>query len=80
VTDFRRLLAMHPRPLKPTPPPAAEPEKGAPPARARPAKTAAGPVATASTGRGSTLPIVAGILLLAGGLAAVVHAARDGRT
>ena len=48
--------------------------------RTRPLRIASGPVAGKTVGEGSTLPIVAGILLLAGGLAAIVHAARDGRT
>jgi hypothetical protein len=45
-----------------------------------PTRIASGPAGGKSSGGGSTLPIVAGILLLAGALAAVVHAARDGRT
>jgi hypothetical protein len=45
----------------------------------RPLRIASGPDAGKSAGEGSTLPIVAGILLLAGGLAAIVHSARDGR-
>ncbi len=81
AADFRRLLAVHPRPAKPSPPAAATPEKpgvadaaAADPNRVRPRSRGK------SGGEGSTLPIVAGILLLAAGLAAVVHAARDGRT
>ena len=45
-----------------------------------PTRIASAVVGVATGGDGSALPIVAGILLLAGGLAAVVHAARDGRT
>jgi hypothetical protein len=45
----------------------------------RPLRIASGPDAGKAAGEGSTLPIVAGILLLAVGLAAVAHAARDGR-
>ena len=80
AVDFRRLLAVHPRPVRPAPPASATPEKPDRVSRARPRRIASGPVVTASTGEGSTLPIVAGILILAGCLAAVVHAARDGRT
>jgi murein DD-endopeptidase MepM/ murein hydrolase activator NlpD len=80
AADFRRLLAVHPRPAKRSRPAKAEPEKGGLPKRSQPTRVASGPVATTRGGQGSTLPIVAGILLLAGGLAAVVHAARDGRT
>ena len=80
AADFRRLLAVHPRPPKPSPPAKTEPENAGSPTRRQATRIASGPVATGGTGAGSTLPIVAGILLLAGGLAAVVHAARDGRT
>jgi murein DD-endopeptidase MepM/ murein hydrolase activator NlpD len=78
AADFRRLLAVHPRPAKRPPPAKAEPEKsGGTPRRSFP--VASGPVAATNNANGSALPIVAGILLLAGGLAAVVHAAREGR-
>ena len=80
AADFRRLLAVHPRPPKPSPPAKIEPENAGSPTRRQATRIASGPVATGGTGAGSTLPIVAGILLLAGGLAAVVHAAWDGRT
>jgi murein DD-endopeptidase MepM/ murein hydrolase activator NlpD len=82
AADFRRLLAVHPRPAKPKPsrPAKTTPEEGARTTRTRPTRAAAGPVARARTGDASTLPIVAGILLLAGALAAIAHAARDGRT
>ena len=77
AADFRRLLAVHPRPVKPSPP---VPEKHDVVTPRRPTLIASGPVAAKGPADGSTLPIVAGILLLAAGLAAVVHAARDGRT
>jgi len=80
AADFRRLLAVHPRPAKRSRTTKAEPENDRLPKRPTPTRIASGSVATTGGGRGSTLPIVAGILLLAGGLAAVVHAARDGRT
>jgi hypothetical protein len=82
AVDFRRLLAVHPRPAKPRP--AAKPEARRDEATTTPKPTApfaAAPVAsTVARHGGSTLPIVAGILLLAGGLAAIAHAARDGRS
>ena len=74
------LLAVHPRPLKPAPAPKTTPEPGDLVTRPRPARIASGPAVASSTGHVSTLPIVAGILLLAFGLAAIAHAARDGRT
>ena len=83
AADFRRLLAVHPRPAKPSPPAKATAKSRAGDgvaARPRQRAIASGPVVTTRERRGSALPIVAGILLLAGGLAAVVHAARDGRT
>jgi hypothetical protein len=80
AADFRRLLAVHPRPAKPSSPAKAEPEQTEPGTRPRPIRSASGPAATRNEGTASTLPIVAGILLLACGLVAVVHAARDGRT
>jgi len=80
ATDFRRLLAVHPRPVKPSPPVPATPEKPDVVTPQGPTRIASGPAGGKSSGGGSTLPIVAGILLLAGALAAVVHAARDGRT
>ena len=82
AADFRRLLAVHPRPAKPRRAAAktTRSESGTAP-RSSPTRVAAAKVGAVGTGgSGSTLPIVAGILLLAGGLAAVVHAARDGRT
>jgi hypothetical protein len=79
AADFRRLLAVHPRPAKPSPPAPAAPRKPDVVTPERPTRIASGPVAGKRSEAGSTLPIVAGILLLAGGLAAVVHAARDGR-
>jgi murein DD-endopeptidase MepM/ murein hydrolase activator NlpD len=78
AADFRRLLAVHPRPAKPTPPAKAVPKKGKR-ATPTPDRVASGPVRAARAGEGSTLPVVAGILLLAVGLAAVIHAARAGR-
>ena len=80
AADFRRLLTVHPRPQKPAPPAKAEPEKNGLVTHPRVAHIASAPVAAKSAPDGSPLPIVAGILLLAAGLAAVVHAARDGRT
>ncbi|MGN6799362.1 MAG: M23 family metallopeptidase, partial [Gaiellaceae bacterium] len=81
AADFRRLLAVHPRPAKRRASPAkSDPVKGGVPVFRKPTRTASASVATAAAGRGSALPIVAGIVLLAAGLAAVVHAARDGRT
>ena len=83
AADFRRLLAVHPRPAKPSPPArttAKSPGTGELVGRPRQRPIASGPVATTTEGQGSALPIAAGILLLAAGLAAVVHAARDGRT
>ncbi|HST14328.1 MAG TPA: M23 family metallopeptidase [Gaiellaceae bacterium] len=79
AADFRRLLAVHPRPAKPSPPVTATPEKPDLGTAERPTRIVSGPVAGKRAGDGSTLPIVAGILLLAGGLAAVLRAARDGR-
>jgi len=80
ATDFRRLLAVHPRPAKkPSRPAPATPTTGPRSTRPRPARLASAPAGSAGSGEGSALPIVAGILLLAVGLAAVVHAARDGR-
>jgi murein DD-endopeptidase MepM/ murein hydrolase activator NlpD len=81
ATDFRRLLAVHPRPAKkPSRPAPATPTTGPRGTRPRPTRLASAPAGSAGSGEGSALPIVAGILLLAVGLAAVVHAARDGRT
>ena len=80
AADFRRLLTVHPRPKKPAPPVKAEPEQNGLVTRPRATHVASAPVATKSAADGSSLPIAAGILLLAAGLAAVVHAARDGRT
>jgi len=78
AADFRRLIAVHPRPAKPRPTANVTPGEDQVATSSPPARVAA--VATAGTGgSGSTLPIVAAILLLAGGLAAVAHAARDGR-
>jgi hypothetical protein len=45
-----------------------------------PTHVAAAATARTGTSNDSPLPIVAGILLLAVGLAAVAHAARDGRS
>jgi hypothetical protein len=80
AADFRRLLAVHPRPSKPKRPAAATPQGNRLVTRPPPTRSASAVVGTPAGGDGSALPIVAGILLLAGGLAAVVHAARDGRT
>jgi murein DD-endopeptidase MepM/ murein hydrolase activator NlpD len=80
VTDFRRLLAVHPRPAKPVPPVQAEPDQSGLDTRPSPTHVASGPVTARSASDSSTLPIVAGILLVAVGMAAVAHAARDGRT
>ncbi len=79
AADFRRLLAVHPRPRSRHPPAKAEPRERsvADTAGSHPRRLRAG--RGSGAGAGSALPIVAGILLLAGGLAAVVHAARDGR-
>lgn len=80
ATDFRRLLDVHPRPAKPRPTAKAAPRKERPSTPLQPTRVAAPRVGSAGAGGdGSTLPIVAGILLLAGGLAAIAHAARDGR-
>jgi murein DD-endopeptidase MepM/ murein hydrolase activator NlpD len=79
ATDFRRLLEVHPRPVKPSPPAKSEPTTGGLVTRAAPTRVASGPVAARTASDGSALPVVAGILLLAAGLAAVTHAARDGR-
>jgi murein DD-endopeptidase MepM/ murein hydrolase activator NlpD len=79
AADFRRLLTVHPRPARPAPPAKARPEQDGFTPERRPTHVASGPVASRSTAAGSTLPIVAGILLLAAVMAAVAHAARDGR-
>jgi hypothetical protein len=79
AADFRRLLAVHPRPAKPSPPSPATPKRPRAVTPPRPLRIASGPDAGKAAGEGSTLPIVAGILLLAGGLVAIVHSARDGR-
>jgi murein DD-endopeptidase MepM/ murein hydrolase activator NlpD len=79
AADFRRLLAVHPRPVKRSPAAKATPEESLPVNRAKPTRVAAAPVGASSAADGSALPVVAGILLLAGGLAAIAHAARDGR-
>ncbi|HET7130148.1 MAG TPA: M23 family metallopeptidase [Gaiellaceae bacterium] len=80
AADFRRLLDVHPRPAKPRPHPKAKPDRDQMPIRPEPKRSAAATVGESRTGgNGSTLPVVAGILLLAAGLAAVAHAARDGR-
>jgi murein DD-endopeptidase MepM/ murein hydrolase activator NlpD len=79
AADFRRLLAVHPRPARPRPVAKATPGEVQVATSSRPARVAAATVGAVGTGGSSTLPIVAAILLLAGGLAAVAHAARDGR-
>ena len=80
AADFRRLLTVHPRPAKPPPPAKPRSDQDQAPSPREPKHIAAARVGPAGTGSsGSTLPIVAGILVLAGGLAAVAHAARDGR-
>ena len=82
LADFRRLLAVHPRPAKAKPSPSVKgtPEQSVPALLPKQTRLAAGPVGKPSSAGGSTLPIVAGILLLAGALAAIAHAARDGRS
>ena len=79
AADFRRLLAVHPRPSKPTHPAKATPRANGLVTRPPPTRIASATGVTPTGRDGSTLPIVAGILLLAGGLAGVVHAARAGR-
>jgi hypothetical protein len=81
AADFRRLLAVHPRPEKKAPSTRSKAEDDDPVAPTTPAPTHVAAAATtrARTSNDSALPIVAGILLLAVGLAAVAHAARDGR-
>jgi murein DD-endopeptidase MepM/ murein hydrolase activator NlpD len=80
ATDFRKLLAVHPLPAKPRPPKKAKEA----PTRAsdRPQRVAAGGTrrATATAGGDGALPIVFAILLLAGGLGAIAHTHRAGRT
>jgi hypothetical protein len=78
AADFRRLLAVHPRPAKRSPPAKPDTETSVPPTRPTPTRVASGPAAQPSNA--GAVPIVAGILLLAVGLAAIAHAARDGRT
>jgi murein DD-endopeptidase MepM/ murein hydrolase activator NlpD len=81
AADFRRLLAVHPRPAKPRPPVKASSDQDQVEVAPHPKRIAAAKVGAVEGGEnGGTLPIVAGILLLAAGLAAVAHAARDGRT
>ncbi|MGZ4333209.1 MAG: M23 family metallopeptidase [Gaiellaceae bacterium] len=80
ATDFRQLLAVHPLPANPHP--AAKPPRSNQPAvPERPSNlVGARVVGTRAPGGGSSLPVVFAIVLLAGGLAAVAHSARDGRT
>jgi murein DD-endopeptidase MepM/ murein hydrolase activator NlpD len=80
AADFRRLLDVHPRPVKHRSPAKAPSDEDQVQIAPHPKRLSAARVGTSGAGSGSTLPIVAGILLLAGGLAAVAHAARDGRT
>jgi murein DD-endopeptidase MepM/ murein hydrolase activator NlpD len=83
ASDFRRLLAVHPRPAKPRKPkPAAKaPDPSRVTRSPEPRRVAAPRLGKPNAGSStSTLPIVAGIVLLAGALAAIAHAARDGRT
>ena len=81
AADFRRLLDVHPRPAKRRPPTKAQAGHVKVPTRPEPKTIAVATVGPSRTGgNGGTLPIVAGILLVAAGLAAVAHAARDGRT
>jgi murein DD-endopeptidase MepM/ murein hydrolase activator NlpD len=80
AADFRRLLTVHPRLAKPRPAAKKAPANDIAPKRSRPAHLAAATVGRPNgSGDGGALPIVAGIVLLAGGLAAVAHAAHDGR-
>jgi murein DD-endopeptidase MepM/ murein hydrolase activator NlpD len=80
AADFRRLLAVHPRPAKRRPPTKPSSDQVQVPVAPQPKRIAAARSGRPETGgSGSALPVVAGILLLAGGLAAVAHAARDGR-
>ena len=80
VSDFRKLLAVHPLPVKPRP--AAAKPRGERPAAPAPRKAFEGVRTAAATAGGpdSTLPIALGILMVAGALAAIAHSARDGRT
>jgi murein DD-endopeptidase MepM/ murein hydrolase activator NlpD len=80
AADFRRLLAVHPRPVKPKAPAKATPDQDQVASAPQPRRVAAPKIAAAGgAGEGSTLPVVAAVLLLAGGLAAVVYTAREGR-
>jgi murein DD-endopeptidase MepM/ murein hydrolase activator NlpD len=79
AADFRRLLTVHPQFSKPTSPAKAAPGGNDLLSRPPPTRVASATVGTPAGSDGSALPIVAAILLLAGGLGAVVHAARDGR-
>jgi murein DD-endopeptidase MepM/ murein hydrolase activator NlpD len=80
ATDFRRLLAVHPRPAKPPRKTTAPSHQTQVPLARKPTRVAtAPPLRSGSGGRNSTLPIVAAIVLMAAGLAAVAYTAREGR-
>src|SRR5579884_1672712 len=79
VADFRKLLAVHPMPIKPHP---VQKAKATPRLPASPSRVAVGGVRPARAGSGGdgALPAVFAIVLLACGLGAVAHTARLGRT
>ena len=80
LTDFRRLLTVHPRPAKHQKAPAKP--KGVRSAAALPHRSAlvGARAARPSGGGDSAVPIVLGVVLLACGLAAIAYTARVGRT
>jgi murein DD-endopeptidase MepM/ murein hydrolase activator NlpD len=80
LTDFRKLLAVHPMPHKPRQAQPDDEERPAP-AAPRPRGALAGArLARPASGGDGALPAVVAVLLLACGLGAVVHTARVGRT
>jgi murein DD-endopeptidase MepM/ murein hydrolase activator NlpD len=83
VTDFRKLLAVHPMPVPRRPAKKRDDDEKQAAAPARPARRSAlggARAARAAGGGDGALPVVFAIVLLACGLGAVAHTARVGRT